>query len=112
VASRSGEGRCDVSRPFGWDHRQTPTGEGTCQTGPATTSSRPEAPSMEGRPMIDHRRRARCIPSDEAEFAVFVDAALGGLASEGDRDVVAFCRIGCATWLTDSGPIAMSRGGR
>jgi hypothetical protein len=45
---------------------------------------------MEGRPIIDHRRRARCIPSDEAEFAVFVDAALGGLASEGDRDVVAF----------------------
>jgi hypothetical protein len=44
---------------------------------------------MEGRPIIDHRRRARCIPSDDAEFAVFVDAALGGLASESDRDVVA-----------------------
>ena len=39
--------------------------------------------------MIDHRRRARCIPSDDAPFAVFVDAALGGLASENDRDVVA-----------------------
>jgi hypothetical protein len=39
--------------------------------------------------MIDHRRRARCIPSDDAAFAVFVDAALGGLASKGDRDVVA-----------------------
>jgi hypothetical protein len=44
---------------------------------------------MEGRPMIDHQRRARCIPSDDAAFAVFVDAALGGLASESDRDVVA-----------------------
>jgi hypothetical protein len=43
---------------------------------------------MEGRPMIDHRRRARCIPSDDAAFAAFVDAALGGLESEGDRDVV------------------------
>jgi hypothetical protein len=39
--------------------------------------------------MIDHRRRARCIPSDDAAFAVFVDAALRGLASESDRDVVA-----------------------
>lgn len=44
---------------------------------------------MEGRPMIDHRRRARCIPSDDAEFAEFVDAALGGLASKSDRNVAA-----------------------
>jgi hypothetical protein len=44
---------------------------------------------MEGRPMIDHRRRARCIPSNDAPFAAFVDAALSGLVSEKDRDVVA-----------------------
>jgi hypothetical protein len=43
---------------------------------------------MEGRPMIDHRRRARCIPSDDTAFAAFVDAALDGLESESDRDVV------------------------
>lgn len=39
--------------------------------------------------MIDHRRRARCIPGDDARFAAFVDAALGGLASASDRDVAA-----------------------
>lgn len=38
--------------------------------------------------MIDHRRRARCIPNDDAAFVVFVDAALGRLASKSDRDVV------------------------
>jgi hypothetical protein len=100
--------------------------------------------------MIDHRPRAKCIPSDDTQFAAFVDAALGGLASESDLDLAASLqdrvreRYPDATivaqdelaalspwfevlyayrdgdqvnrveqrWLTGSGPIAMSRGGR
>jgi hypothetical protein len=44
---------------------------------------------MEGRLMIDHRRSARCIPTDDAQFCAFVNATLGGLASDSDRDVAA-----------------------
>ena len=39
--------------------------------------------------MIDHRRSARCIPNDDAQFCSFVNTTLGGLESETDRDVTA-----------------------
>jgi hypothetical protein len=54
---------------------------------------RTEAPSVDGRLVIDHRRRARCIPGDDADFAAFVDKTLGDLENEGDRDLAAALQL-------------------